>query len=155
MKKLLKNFFIVATFMMFVAAPMVTIATPTQASAAGLNCERTFLGIPPWYRGLTEVKQNAQTGKEECAVIDPSSLTNGVQSFITIVVLNAIQIGLTVVGIIAFLFILYGGFQFLTGGNNPSQVENARKSILNASIGLVISFGAVAIVNLVFGVLKP
>jgi len=155
MKKTLKTIFLTALFMLSVAGPAVTIATPTQVSAAGVNCEKTFLGIPPWYRGLTEVKTNPQTKADECAIVDPAGLTNGIQSFITIIVLNVIQIGLTVVGIIAFFFMLYGGFQFLTGGSNPSQIENARKSILNAAIGLVISFGAVAIVNLVFGVLKP
>jgi len=141
--------------MLAVASPAVAIVTPTQVAAADVNCEKTFLGIPPWYRGLTKVNTNTTTSVESCEIIDPNTLTNGIQSFITIVVLNVIQIGLTLVGIIAFFFMLYGGFQFLTGGSNPGQIESARKSILNAAIGLVISFGAVAIVNLVFGVFKP
>jgi len=156
MKKLFKNLFLALSFGVLVAAPLVTVAAPIQASAAGVaECEKTFLGIPPWYRGLTEKKLNVATGEDQCSIIDPSTLSNGIQSFITVIILNVIQIGLTAVGIIAFLFMLYGGFQFLTGGSNPSQIENARKTILNAAIGLVISFGAVAIVTLIFGVIKP
>ena len=156
MKKIFKNLFLALSFSVFLAAPMVVVAAPLSVSAAGVaECEKSFLGIPPWYRGLTEKRENVQTKVMECHLVDPSTLTNKLQSFITIIILNVIQIGLTIVGIAAFFFMLYGGFQFLTGGSNPSQVEAARKSILNAAIGLVISFGAVAIVNLVFGVLKP
>ena len=67
--------------------------------------------------------------------------------------MNVIEIALYLVGYIAVFFVLYGGFQFLTGGDNPSRVEQARKTIFNALVGLVISIGSVVVVNVIFGIL--
>lgn len=137
--------------MFAVAAPVMALTTPFASHASAINCEKRLFGIPPWYKGLTEVTQSG--GGDQCTIISPNQ-AGGLQSFITKIVLNIIEIGLVIVGYVAVFFILYGGFLFLTGGGNPSQIEKARKTILNAVIGLIISIGAVAIVNLIFGVLK-
>lgn len=152
MKQSLKKLFLALGFAMFIAAPVMTvIATPTTY-AADSSCEVRILGIPPWYRGLAE-----KDAKGDCAIVSPGTIMNGevlsLSSFIWHIVLNVIEIGLYLAGYIAVFFILYGGFQFMTGGNNPSQVENARKTILNAIIGLVISISAVVVVNLIFGII--
>ncbi|MCK9623145.1 MAG: hypothetical protein M0R47_21745, partial [Methylobacter sp.] len=95
-------------------------------------------------RGLTDA---------DCNILSPDK-AGGLSTFIWKIVLNIIEIGLFIAGYAALFFILYGGFLFLTGGSNPSQIEKARKSILNAVIGLVISISAIAIVKLIFGILK-
>lgn len=148
MKNLLKTTLLAGLFIFFVASPVVTVATPHVASAAVSDeCETTLLGIPPWYRGLTTKDAN-----ENCVVVSPDEV-GGLSGFIWKIVLNIIQIGLVIAGWIALFFILYGGFLYITGGGNASQLEKARKSIFNAVIGLVISMGAIAITNLVFSVL--
>lgn len=160
--KLIKKAILLLTFAVFVAAPVFSFVTATNSFAAVLTyapqCEKPFLGIQPWFRGLSVVT-DPTTGM--CGIAGPGqTINNGkttttldLQGFIWRIALNVIDIGLAIVGYIAFFFILYGGFQFLTGGSNPSQIEKARKTILNAVIGLVISLGAVAIVNLIFGIL--
>ena len=142
-------------FALFVAAPMFSFVTPQSASAAvnsAADCERPILGIHPWFRGLVEYDSASKT----CNIVSPGQDLNGkpleLEGFVWRIALNIIEIALSFVGIIAFFFMLYGGFQFLTGGNNASQVESARKTILNAAIGVVIAIGAVAIVNLIFGI---
>jgi type IV secretory pathway VirB2 component (pilin) len=147
MKKMLKNFFFAGLFAFLVASPLATIATPqTTFAATPGSCEsRAFLGFPPWYRDLTEIDSAG-----DCAILSPSDV-GGLSTFIWKIVLNVIEIGLILAGWIALFFILYGGFLFITGGGNASQVEKARKSIFNAVIGLVISMGAIAITNLIFG----
>lgn len=144
------------TLTLFVAAPTVSFVTPMNTFAAvptkGSECEKPILGINPWFRGLAIVKGG------QCQIAGPGeTLDNGktvdLAGFIWRVALNVIDIGLAIAGYIAFGFILYGGFQFLTGGSNPSQIEKARKTILNAVIGLVIALSAVTIVNLIFGVI--
>lgn len=142
-------------FALFVAAPIMGFVVPQSASAAAssvADCERPILGIHPWFRGLA-VYDNG-----DCGIASPGQqLANGdtldLQGFIWRIALNIIEIALSFVGIIAFFFMLYGGFQFLTGGSNASQTESARKTIMNAAIGLVISLGAVAVVNLIFGII--
>lgn len=145
MRKLLSTLF-VGILILFTVAPVVAVATSTPAGAAGPApkvCAGDFLGIPAWYRGLTDA---------DCNIISPSD-AGGLSDFIWRIVLNGIEIALVITAYIAIFFILYGGFLFITGGSNPSQVERARKSILNAVIGLVISLGAIAITRFIFGVI--
>lgn len=146
MKQIIKNFLFAALFIFFVASPVVAVATPQVSAAAGpTTCEPYLFGImPPWYRGLT-------TGSD-CTIVSPEQ-AGGLSSFIWKVVLNVVEIALVAVSIVAVLFIIYGGFLFITGGGNTSQIEKARKSIFNAIIGLVISLGAIAVTNLIFTVI--
>lgn len=144
MKKL-KIFFASALFILMAAAPVAAVLTPQTAAAATVaECEKTFMGIPPWYRGLTEAP--------DCNIKIPQN-KDQLSGYIWRIVLNVIQIVLVVIAYIAAFFILYGGFLYITGGNNPSQVEKARKSIFNAVIGLAISMSAVAIINYLFGII--
>ncbi|HEY8992707.1 MAG TPA: hypothetical protein VIM37_02545 [Candidatus Microsaccharimonas sp.] len=140
---------LVATFIfaVFIAAPVMTaVVTPTTYAADQSSCEVRILGIPPWYQGLT-----SRDASGACSIDAPKE--GKLPDFIWHIALNVIEIALYLVGYIAIFFILYGGFQFLTGGSNASQIEKARKTILNAVVGLVISIGAVVIVNLIFGIL--
>ena len=147
MKRFLKNIIFAGAFVFLVASPVAIVATPqtTYAQDASGNCESRILGIPPWYRGLTKTDSAG-----DCAITSPDEV-GGLSPFIWKIVLNVIEIGLILAGWIALFFILYGGFLFITGGGNASQVEKARKSIFNAVIGLIISMGAIAITNLAFG----
>jgi len=147
MKQFLKNIIFAGAFVFLIAAPVMTVVTPQTALAANHPCDnsRTILGLPFWYRGLTKTDS---TG--DCAISSPEE-AGGLSPFIWKIVLNVIEIGLILAGWIALFFILYGGFLFITGGGNASQVEKARKSIFNAAIGLIISMGAIAITNLAFG----
>lgn len=152
--KLFKKIITGIAFMAFVAAPVATIASPavSNVSAAPVSCEPRFLGIPAWYRGLT-VHTTAEP--EACANLkSPADMGDGgIGAYIGIIILNIIEAGLFIVGYISVALILYGGFLFITGGGNPGQIEKGRKSITNAAIGLIISIGAIAITNFIFGVL--
>lgn len=67
-------------------------------------------------------------------------------------VINAILI---IAGLIAFLFLLWGGVQWILAGGDKEGTEKARKRITNALIGLAIVFSAYALaylVNTIFGV---
>jgi hypothetical protein len=149
MNTLYKKILLVGMFILFIASPVLSLITPqTTYAADDASCEQRFLGIPPWYRGLTE-----KDAKGDCQIVSPmNSDVGGLSPFIWKIVLNIIEIVLVLTAIIAVIFVLYGGFLFITGGGNSSQVEKARKSILNALIGLVISMGAIAMTNLIFDV---
>lgn len=64
-------------------------------------------------------------------------------------VTNIINWVLGLLGIVAVIMILYGGFIWLTAGGNDEKVENAKKILGSAVIGLVIVILAWAIVNFV------
>lgn len=53
-------------------------------------------------------------------------------------------IGLGMIGGIALLFIMYGGYVLLTSRGNPSQVHKGKTAIMYAIIGLLLAiFGYV------------
>jgi hypothetical protein len=143
MKNKLTTF--LSTFMIvmvgFSSLPIVNVmsAQPTYAqTTCGQAANNSFFGFPVWYRGL-----NPNEG--DCTV----QLTK--LNDIWIIVLNIIDILLRAVAYIAAGFIIYGGFKYLTSAGSPDGAVAARKTIINAIIGLVISFASVAIVNLVSG----
>lgn len=64
-------------------------------------------------------------------------------------VLNIITLVLGLLGIIAVIMILWGGFQWMTAGGNTEKVDSAKKILSAAIFGLVIVILAWAIVNFV------
>jgi hypothetical protein len=56
---------------------------------------------------------------------------------------------LGLVGLVAVIFVIYGGAKFILSGGDPKQVEGARKTITYALIGLAVVIMAAVIVNLI------
>ena len=56
-----------------------------------------------------------------------------------------------VVGVVAVIMIIYGGFQYITAAGDSGKVSNAKNTILYALIGLVIVALAQVIVRFVLG----
>lgn len=144
MKILFKNILAAALFIIAVASPVMTVAVPQTAYAAG--CENRLLGIPPWYRGLTN------DNPPQCTIKTPENV-GGISNFIWRIVLNGIEMAIVAVAYIAIFFIMYGGFLYLTGGALPGQLEKARLTITNAVIGLIIAMAAIALNNLIFSII--
>lgn len=144
--KAFKNFIVAGLFIFGLAAPVTALVSP-QTVSAGAACEGRILGIPPWYRGLTD---------DDCNIASPTNSGDkgdNLQGFIWKIVLNIIEMAIIIVAYIAVFFILYGGFLYLTGGGSPGQLEKAKKSITNAVIGLVIAMASVGIINFIFGII--
>lgn len=60
-----------------------------------------------------------------------------------------------VAGLAAFIYLILGGFQYLTSGGDKTQAQAARDRITYALMGLIIIVAAVAIANIlgaVFGI---
>lgn len=72
---------------------------------------------------------------------------------LTELIYAAIRLMLTFAGAIAVLFVVYGGFQYLTAQGNDEQAEKGKTTLVNAMMGIVIiilSYALVAVVvNLV------
>ncbi len=66
-------------------------------------------------------------------------------------VIKIIQWILGLLGLIAVIFMLYGGFMWMTAGGNEERVSTAKKIITSALIGLVVVLLAWAIVIFVVG----
>ncbi len=90
-------------------------------------------------------------------VVDP---TSGLESFaeaagftsqgdLTVIIARLIRTAISFLGILAVVFVLYGGFLYMTAGGNDDKVKRAKKVFTSAIIGLVIVLSAFAIVQFV------
>jgi hypothetical protein len=62
------------------------------------------------------------------------SITDKVNNFLK----HLINIFSAIIGVVAVIMIIFGGFRYITSGGNDSSVTSAKNTILYAIIGLVI-----------------
>ncbi len=60
---------------------------------------------------------------------------------------RVINFALLLAGIVAFFYVLYGGFMYLTSGGDQTGAQKGRTMIANALIGIVIIFVSYALIN--------
>lgn len=68
---------------------------------------------------------------------------------------GALRLVLGIVGLLVFIYLIWGGVEWLTAGGDKSKTESARTKITNAIIGLAIvasAFAVGAIISRFFGV---
>lgn len=104
------------------------------------SCSK-FLGFPTWYEYIHDAGS--------CSSIKIDNIND-----LWLIVAAIIEILLRVAGIAAVGFVIFGGFQYLTSQSEPDAVNKARKTIINALVGLTIAILAAAIINFVAGSIK-
>ena len=140
---------IVALFMLFNISLVIATTNSTEVYAkppAACSTNR-FLTFPAWYRGITNA---------DCEIKNPTAgagkdTAGGLSKFIWTIVLNIIEIALQIIAYAAAGYIIFGGFKYLTSTGSPDKTVAARKTIIHALVGLVLSFMSIAIVNLIVG----
>lgn len=130
---------VVVTFVVLVGL-MILMPRPAVAASAQ-NCvgsSQRILGFPTWYKYL-----NPRFEGGECKIDAPFPESIGK------ILLAVFEILLRLAGVLAIIFTIWGGFQYILSQGEPERSSQARSSIINALIGLAIAISAVAIVNLV------
>ena len=64
-------------------------------------------------------------------------------------VFRILQILLTIAGIVAVVFLVIGGFRYITSGGNEEAAETGKKTIINAIIGIVVIILSFVIVRVI------
>lgn len=84
-----------------------------------------------------------------CAIV-----TGRIKMFYLSMILSyALNMLAIVSGSIAMLFIMFGGYQYVVGSLTQST-DNAKKTIINAVTGLIVSTGGWIIVNIVLSIIS-
>lgn len=78
-------------------------------------------------------------------VFAQSADVSKIQSFIQ----NIIQIFVTLAGLVATAFLVWGGFRYMTSSGNPEALDNAKKTVMYSAIGLAIVLGAYVLSNII------
>ena len=74
-----------------------------------------------------------------------SSDVSKIQSFIQ----SVIQVMVTLSGLVAAGFFVWGGFGYITSSGNPEALDKSKKTILYSGIGLILVLGAFVLSNIV------
>ena len=64
---------------------------------------------------------------------------------------KVVTFALVIVGIIAVIYLVFGGITYVTAGGDAEKAGKGRQTITNAIIGIVIIIAALAIYNAVVG----
>jgi len=138
------------------AAAMVFVFTPATTNAAngdtGAKCiAKTVNGKTTYSCTKSTDVCSAQTSSGVCQAAD----TFGIKPVGDDIGLGSkdlrktatgiINVALSLLGIVAVVVILIGGFQWMTAGGNEEKVTEARKRIFQGIIGLAIILSAWAI----------
>ena len=139
-----------AILMVFSASFGLAVFDSKVASAACASDGAQLFSIPAWYRGLTnegscEIK--TISNKDDAGA---DSVT--IQSFVWTVIGNVFDAIMRIVGVVATGYIIWAGFQYMISAGDSGKMANAKTTLTNACIGLVIAIVASGIVQLVMGV---
>ena len=81
----------------------------------------------------------------ECNVKADTTKSGGLVGMIQTI----INVVLSIVGIIAVVVVIFGGFTYMTSAGDPGKITKAKNTIMYGIIGLIIALLAYAIVNFV------
>lgn len=137
MIKKIKSYLMIAVMSLSLGAPVTVPAFAGVASAACTNGIQKDLGAGA----------DAATGDRSSNTCD-STTGNGTEGLGKIArqVTNLFSI---IVGAIAIIMIIYGGFRYITSGGDSGKVGNAKNTLIYAIIGLIIVALAQLIVRFV------
>jgi predicted permease len=130
----IKNYLIVASAALMVAVPA---AVPVAVHAQGAGCN-------------SNITQNIAIGASKSSGnnIDCTGTNVGGDSLANLAskIVNLFSI---IVGAVAIIMIIYGGFRYITSGGESGRVGNAKNTLIYAIIGLIIVALAQLIVHFV------
>ncbi len=128
---------------------LLSLLTRIAAEKAALDCaadkSKTFFGLPVWYKYL-KMETVSKEGLSVCKV-DIDFVQN--PSDVWAILLGIIDILLRVGGIAAVIYVMYGGFLYMTSQGEPDRTKQAKETIIGSIIGLVIVLLAAQIVSFI------
>ncbi|MBU6388970.1 hypothetical protein KGQ71_00465 [Patescibacteria group bacterium] len=110
---------------------LLVLLTPLPARAAGANI------IPPVNSASGQVTQ----------VGFPSGYTSALNYYLSLYWTRIINAILLVLGILAIIYLIYSGIQYITAGGSSDKTKNARQGILYALLGIIILVASYFIID--------
>lgn len=87
--------------------------------------------------------------------IDPNNvICKGKDDKVQSIIQTVVDTLLFILGVIAVIMIIIGGFRYTLSGGDSKAVGDAKNAILYAIVGLAIAFSAYATIHYVFDVFK-
>lgn len=112
----------------------------TILSTFGAHCKSEFFGLPSWNKYL-EVTHDSAGG---CTVVDFGL------SDIWLIAAAILEVLIRVAGLISVIYVMWGGFRYLTSQGDPQKTNSARSTIIYALVGLGVTIVASTTVSFIF-----
>ena len=139
----------ILTFLgMILLAGGVFMVAPASA-ASGSSCSNHFLGFVPWYDGLTD----SSCKIESPAGSDVQGGTDAIAEFVWRIIANVLIDLFMVVGYLAVIIIMYGGYLYIMSNGDPGKAAKGMKTIKSAAIGIILSVLANVIIRTLLNIL--
>ncbi len=106
------------------------------------------MAVPVMVHAQASINDNLCTGVELTTTATTCNPSTG-EAEANRLIKNVINVFSLVVGVVAVIMIIVGGFRYITSGGNDSSVSGAKNTILYAVVGLVIVALAQIIVRFV------
>lgn len=150
----MKRFFLSSLIALSLFMSGVILLPVSVSAAVAPECDNSlgFLGFPTWYKYLDVTHDSGN-----CTVVLPKkdpvptgeANQTDIAASVSRILLAVFEIILRIAGILAVIFVVWGGIQYQLSQGEPDRLSKARSVIINALIGLAITVSATAIVNLV------
>lgn len=147
MKKQFKKIIFALVFLAALVMPFFNTSHAYAASPVDstVDISRGFLGLKPWYDGLT-----VNGGQLVCVKdTDEGARAAGCMYIATFILTIASNIAIDLVALGTYLalgFVIYGGYKYIFSNGDPGSVASGKKTIINTSIGL----GILLLSNVIF-----
>jgi uncharacterized protein YacL len=116
------------------------------SAALGTLSLLAYSALPAFAQVQIDPCASGQTGGsnfQSLCNLNASSTPRIVQTIVTVLLIAAV--------LIALFFLIWGGIRWITSGGDKGKVEEARKHIVAAIIGLIVAFLAYFILQVVLG----
>ncbi len=120
MKKFIKQIITTLSLAMVMLLPALVSTSAFAANIDGSLCKGA------------DLKFSGDASTADCTTTEQAGA--GLDKLIT----DVVNIFSVVVGVVAVIMIIYGGFRYITSGGDSGNVTNAKNTILYALVGLVI-----------------
>ena len=145
-----------STIAFFLIVFSTMLVLPASVKAAGNQCySNGFFGFPHWYEYLDVQPVSPEPNPENittCQVVGPTASDGSgidIPKAAISVALAIIDILLRVAGLVAFGYIVYSGFLFVLAQGDSNKEKQARQTIINAVVGMIVSITAVTLVSFI------
>ena len=101
--------------------------------------QNSFFGLPAWYKYINTTQTNGTCSFSNFSFWPPSNLL--------LILLAVLDMLLIIGGVVAVIFVMIGGVQYITSQGEPENTKHARATIINALVGLVITIIAASLIN--------
>lgn len=116
---------------------------PVGGTASAATCSKNFLGLKPWFAYLPP-----DNFSSDCSISDKFQLLGkGTDSAILPIALVIADDLVRIAALVAVAYVIIAGIKLTTSQGEPDKAKQARETIINALIGLVMAVIAAAVVS--------